>query len=248
MIRRALVLLAFVVLLPGSLFAQDGSHWGVAVAVNPTWKAMDQFKVLFNGDTAVDIKSQDFSIGIARGKSLGGDWSVSYVRKNFKNGSFADNRETQCDTFVTGCFTTGTLRTLNGVKLSGIEAVKFIKIVNIKNRVQIGLNVGGGIGKLSGPVEIRDFDVTTSCNNTGNCTGTAVQHVSTVDAGAEVCGSNGGDCDPALYALPKYPLGKVEIAAGVILVPGLKIRASGGLDFPGVSTFRITGVYLIGAK
>lgn len=247
MFRRA-VLLALALLVPASLFAQDTSHWGVAVAVNPTWKVPSNLKVLFNGDTAIDIKSQDFSIGIARGKTLGGDWSVSYIRKNFKDGSFADNTEVECNTFVTGCFTSGTRRTLHGVTLSGIEAIKFIKIANIKDRVQIGLNVGGGIGSLKGDVEVREFDVAVSCNNRGQCTGTQTQKVSTVDAGSEVCGADGSDCEQALFALPRFPLGKVEIAAGVVVMPGLKVRVSGGLDFPGQSVFRLTGVYLIGAK
>ena len=42
--------------------------------------------------------------------------------------------------------------------------------------------------------------------------------------------------------------GKVEIAVAAIVVPGLKIRASGGFDFPGYTVFSLTGVILFGAK
>lgn len=49
-------------------------------------------------------------------------------------------------------------------------------------------------------------------------------------------------------SLSPFPLGKVEAAVAVIAAPGLKIRASGGFNFPGYSVFRITGVYLFGAN
>jgi hypothetical protein len=239
MIKRVL-LLALTLLVPTSVFAQDESHWGVAVRVTPTWKVPSNFKVLFDAET-VDIKSQDFSIGIARGRTLGGDWSVSYVRKNFKDGSFADNTETRCNDFgVSGCFKQGSIRTLRGVTVTGIEALKFISFATIKERVQIGLNVGGGIGSLKGNQEIREFDVDVTCSGS-RCTGRQSESVFTADVQDE-------DEDNRLYALPMYPLGKVEVAVGVIVAPGLKVRVGGGLDFPGQNTFHITGVYLIGAN
>ena len=102
--------------------------------------------------------------------------------------------------------------------------------------MQIGLNVGGGIGSLKGDLEQREFGVNVTCNNRGQCTGTQTQTVSTVDTRTE------------LFALPKYPLGKGEAAVGVIVAPGLRVRVAGGRDFPGTSTFNISGVYLIGAK
>jgi hypothetical protein len=245
MIRRVLLLAVAVLLSSSAAFAQDDqSHWGVAVNVNPTWKVPSNLKMLWDGEI-VDIKSQDFAIGIARGKTLGGDWSVNYVRKNFKDGSFVDSTEVRCNQQAPGCFTDGSKKTLRSVKLSGIEAIKFIKIANIKDRVQIGLNVGGGIGSLSGDVDVIEYDTSVSCGNTG-CRGTQTQRAFTVDAGAEIC--DGGDCDRALFALPKFALGKVELAVGFIVAPGLKIRAAGGLDFPGTSMFNISGVYLFGAK
>ena len=235
---KRVLLLAIMWLLPASGFAQDESHWGVAVSITPKWKVPDRFKFVFDAQT-IDITSQDFSIGIARGRTLGGDWSVSYVRKNFKDGSYSDDTEVSCDDFgVPGCFRQGSRRTLNNGTLSGIEALKFISFGTIKERVQIGMNVGGGIGSLKGDLEVREFDVDVTCPQ-GRCTGRQREDVFTVDVNDE---------DNRLYPLPVYPLGKVEVAVGVILAPGLKVRASGGLDFPGTRTFAITGVYLIGAN
>jgi hypothetical protein len=42
------------------------------------------------------------------------------------------------------------------------------------------------------------------------------------------------------------PLGRLELAAGLILAPGLKLRASGGVSFPGYHKLGITLVYLAG--
>ena len=44
------------------------------------------------------------------------------------------------------------------------------------------------------------------------------------------------------------PLVKAEVAAGAILAPGLKVRFSGGVNMPSYITFRISGVYLFGAR
>ena len=235
--RLLLVCLALAVfaLSPSRALAQDGSHWGVAVSIVPAWKSWDKFKVLW-AENAVDIKSKDFSIGIARGRTVGGDWSVSYIRKNFKDGSFADDTNMQCQNFRNGCFRDGDLRIMRSTRLSGLEALKFISFGTIKQRVQIGLTVGGGYGTLKGNVELHAFRVdVTSCNSAG-CLGTQRETVSTVGA------------DKDLFKLAKVPLGKVEGAVGVILAPGLKVRVAAGLDFPGQNRFAITGVYLIGAK
>jgi hypothetical protein len=244
---KCALVLTLMIGLPASAMAQDDqSHWGVAASINPTWKAMDKMKMFWDAENALDIKSTDFSIGLARGKTLGGDWNVSYFNKSFKDGSTVDGVETECDTFVPGCFKSGSIKTLRDVKLTGILAMKYINFATIKNRVQIGLNVGGGVGTLSGPVDVLEYDVDVSCNNRGQCTGTQTQHSQTVDAGAQIC--DGDECEQSLFALSKVPLGKVELAVGAIVAPGFKVRASGGFDFPGSTTFSVTGVYLIGAR
>lgn len=244
---RLLSLALCAALLPAIASAQDGSHWGAAFSVNPTWKASDNVKVLWNADNGVDIKSTDFAIGLARGRARGGDWSVSYIRKSFKNGSTVDGVETRCDQGVSGCFKSGSFKTLRDTKLSGLLAMKYINFATIKNRVQVGLNVGGGFGTLKGNVDVVDYDVNVSCNNRGQCTGTQTQHATVADAGGEVCGEN-GDCDRTLFGISKFPIGTVEAAVGVLVAPGVKLRMAGGLDFPGTSSFTISTVYLIGAK
>jgi hypothetical protein len=247
--RVVLLVSALALLIPTIASAQDDeSHWGVAVSVKPKWKAADNLKALWDAEQAIDIESSDFSIGVARGKTLGGDWNLNFIRKNFKDGSTVDNTELQCD-FGPGvpCLRFGEFKTLRNVKLTGIEAVKFIKFANIKDRVQIGLNVGGGFGTLQGDVDVVKFDVNQACNNRG-CTFTPTQQSFTVDADGEICDGSDDECDNALFVLSRFPLGKVELAVGAIVAPGLKIRVAGGFDFPGQNVFNLTGIYLFGAN
>lgn len=55
--------------------------------------------------------------------------------------------------------------------------------------------------------------------------------------------------EPATDVLfPVVPLIKVEAAGAVILAPGLKVRVSGGMNYPSKAAFSIGAVYLIGAR
>jgi hypothetical protein len=233
LLRQAITALAAaLILLPASVFAQD-SHWGVAFSITPKWTVPSRFNTIFDAE-AQDLESTDFSIGIARGQAQRGDWSVSYFRKSFKNGAAVSSVSTECGLGGTsGCFASGESRILRGVTLSGVEALKFIPFVTIKRRVQIGLTVGGGVGTLDGTLENHDFSVEQIPPfNRPNFRQTEL--VTTEDA-------------KELFPLSVVPLAKVEIAAGVLVAPGLKIRASGGLDFPGQNMFRVTAVYLFGS-
>jgi hypothetical protein len=51
-----------------------------------------------------------------------------------------------------------------------------------------------------------------------------------------------------IVSFSPFTFSKVEAAVAAIVVPGLKIRASGGFDFPGYTVFPLTGVILFGAK
>src|SRR5690242_9047919 len=83
--RVCLAVVSLVYLLPAVALAQDVSRWGIVGSVTPQWKVPSQLEKIFDG--TVDIKGSDVSIGIARGRSRGGDWGVSFVHKRFKDGS-----------------------------------------------------------------------------------------------------------------------------------------------------------------
>lgn len=225
-------------LFPAAATAQNASHWGVVVSFAPehSWKVIPKMtEFLFDPGENVDVRSSDFRIGIARGRDLGGDWGVSYVRRNIADGSRFENTteicsgNTQCVTALSEFALT------RGVTQIGVEAHKFIPFVTIKRRVQVGLNVAGGVSKFEGNVEFHEFNFDFSGDPRSPQFGRRVEAVSTRPMSE-------------IPTFSPFPFGKVEAAVGVILAPGVKIRGSGGFDFPGYTMFSITGVFLFGAR
>ena len=143
--RKALAALAVALsFFPASVFAQD-SHWGVAFSITPKWTVPSSFNPIFDADTQ-DLESTDFSIGIARGQAQSGDWSVSYFRKSFKDGTSVSSLSTDCSVFgSTGCFISGESRILRGVTLSGVEALKFIPFDAMNFVIVVAIAVLAGI-------------------------------------------------------------------------------------------------------
>ena len=160
-VYRLTALLVVVCLFPAAASAQNASHWGVVVSFAPehSWKVIPKMtEFLFDPGEHVDVRSTDFSIGIARGRDLGGDWGVSYVRRNIADGSALREHDgdlsgnTQCVTALSEFALT------RGVTQIGVEVHKFIPFVTIKRRVQVGLNVAGGVSKFEGNVEFHEFN------------------------------------------------------------------------------------------
>lgn len=224
---RYLWLAMLVSFMPSAALAQT-SHWGVAGAFTPTWQVPTQLAQLFDG--TVDITGAEFTLGIVRGRDTSGDWGVSYVRKTLKDGSRIEKFESEC--FSNGCFDTGTSIRTRGVALSGVKVHKFIPFGTISNRVQIGLNLAGGVGQFKGNLETLERDVVGSADlRTARPTETV-----TIDPASE------------LVPVSILPLADIEAAVAVIVAPGLKLRAQGGLNLPGYRVFSVTAVYLFGAR
>src|SRR5437762_3138630 len=117
--------------------AQDSSHWGVIASVDPSWSVPSAVGNALGG--TIDLRGSDFAIGITRGRELGGDWGVSYVRKSLTDGSRVEDVSSQCG-FVNGCFLSGDSLQFIGTALSGVELHKYVAFVTIKGRAQIGMN------------------------------------------------------------------------------------------------------------
>jgi hypothetical protein len=224
-----------VFLVPTVARAQSTSGWGLIGSIVPaqSWNVISPLdEYLFAHGGTADISGSDFTIGIARGRTLGGDWSVSYVRRTLEDGSrFQADTETCfndiCSPEIAEFYLT------RGATFSGVEVHKYFNFVTIARRVQVGLNLASGIGAFDGDLERHNFD------NDFRFVGGQLITVRTETVTTE----------PArdFASISPFPLGKVEAAVGVIAAPGLKIRASGGLNFPGSSVFRLTGIYLFGA-
>lgn len=237
MLRRAVVLVVCLLtfLSAAPAFAQDGKapHWGVIFSFTPTWKAHETFQDLFLiEDAGQKFEGDEFTIGVARGSTLGGNWGVSYVRKRIKDGFTTTTHDSQTETNFS--FQSTETSEFQNVYVEGFEVHKFIAFANIKNRVQIGLNVAGGVGFPKGNVRTV-YDATFVNTFPGFPPQVQTQHEDMTQPAKDVI-------------LSIQPLGKVEAQGSFIITPGLKINVSGGLNLPSVTAFRIGAVYLFGAK
>ncbi len=230
------LVLCFLTLLFGSIPAvavaqlSEDSHWGVSASVTPTWKSHERLlELLFGLDGEGEIEGSEFTVGLVRGSMRGGEWGVSFVRKPFKNGgTLVEGGEPDC--FENFCSSHTSTKVMQDVALRGIEFHSFIPFVTIADRVQIGVNVGGGIGFPEGTI-IETEQSTFSDPLFGSDTNTDTF------------------VSPANEVMYKYvPLAKAEVQGAIIVAPGLKIKISGGLNLPSSTSFRIGVVYLIGAN
>lgn len=212
---------------PGPTPSAKSSHWGPTVSVTPSWTANDQWRSLLLSEGNLPMEGSEFTVGLVRGSTGGGDWGVSYVRKRFKDGLVNNQSDSSCS----GSFCASSIesQTLHSVELSGVEVHWFWAIANIKNRVQLGLNIAGGVASVKGEVEeFSEFRF----------------------SGPQVPQQVQSDHEfvPAKDVFYKtQPLAKLEAVAAVVVVPGLKFKVEGGYNAPGPA-MRVAMVYLIGAK
>ena len=241
MLRCGALCLGVVLSVPAVVAAQDIDRWGVGVSFVPKWDissgsgVMGKLaEVMFErGDEGLDVKGGDIRIGLVRGRRLGGEWGVSYVRRSFDEESTQGATNTFCNTVQTTeiCQTSGTEYFYNdNVVLHGIEANKLFVFATIKNVVQIGLDVAGGVGWMKGTATERlTYTQGGSFTLVPNSTITLPTTVTETEVPAAT-----------LVAVDPVPIGRVELAVGFILGPQLKVRASGGLNIPGTQIFSVS--------
>ena len=122
---------------------------------------------------------------------------------------------------------------MRDVRFTGVEFHWFKPFVTIAERVQIGINIAGGIASVKGTVE-----ETFSSESVNTFNGQTFRN-SFSDTFIE----------PAEEVFFKYwPLGKVEAQAAIILAPAAKIKVSVGMNFPAQIAFRIGGVVFFGSN
>ncbi len=236
LVASALVCAGLLSLSPQSAEAQE-SHWGVTTSFVPQWKSVSELYDLMWDDSGLRATGKEFRIGVVRGSDQGGDWSVTFVRNSFQTGQVFDETF-EFPVFIPPDFTNfvnvteGSIFTIPGsVEVFGIKFEKFTPFVTIKERVQIGLTYGGGIGSLRGTVIEQQFVSTDPATGAPiPPTETTIEH----------------DIKD-FYALEFVPIGSVEAAAAFLIAPGLKARVSGGFNYPNTQVFSFTLNYLFGS-
>lgn len=245
-VRHIWLPLILLACLPGVATAQASKDkkWGVGMSFTPEWKADQEMQTkLYWGPEPEEWpphEGSELTIGVVRGSPRGGEWSVSYVRKPFKDKTFT---ETESFTSCSGpnnafCNTTAQSITsqANGIYVDGVEYTRFIPFVRFgSDHVQVGVNLGAGAGFPKGTVtETRTF--TSTFTQPGRppqvFTDTSTDEV---EAGDSITG-------------PVVPLLRAEVQAAFLLGHGVKVNVAGGLNAPSAFAFRIGFSYLIGAR
>jgi len=240
-----LIALAVVALGASNAAAQsEPSHWAVTASFTPEWKILGSIQDLLSEDngTPINMEGSEFSIGVGRGSTHGGDWNIAYVRKPFKDGVLQTSTDSNCFTPAPNqpqlCNTSTEVDSLQGVFEQGIEASWFLSFVTIKNRVQAGLGVGVGFATFNGDIRKvttgTEYNFVPNPNNQGGTfRATPVNEDETVKIADEL--------------LPYFLLFNLEAEGSVIITPALKAKVAYGVSFPGQG-FRVALTYLIGAK
>jgi len=183
------------------------TYWGISAGFTPTWEVPDWQAPMFDAERMA-LEGSEFRIGFVRGNTLRGDWGVSFVRRDIED---RDEAEVKND---------GTVLGTRSNTLLGVEVHGFKPFTTIKERVQIGLSYGGGIGSYRGTV-----------------LSTSPGEPTEVVPASALFSPGGSD-------IGFQPLGRLELAGALILGRHAKLRVGGGISFPGQQLISVTGIVL----
>ena len=199
---------------PSQAAAQiDDPSWGITAGFSPQWSMPGEWLAGLFDATTVDVKGPEFRVGVIRGTTNGGEWGVSLIHKRLSKESTIE---------VEGSNDLLTV-VADDAELIGVEVHKFFPFARA-GKVQIGVNLGGGIAQLRGFVSGRQVGVTTTDF-------TLPFPEAFVVTGQEI---------------DWMPLARAELAAAVQAGDRLKIRVSGGFNMPGFQVVSLSFSYLLG--
>ena len=224
-------------------FQDEGEElWGVGGSYTTKWVSPREFRWLIGAED-VDLQGGDYRIGFVRGRLLGGEWGLSYVRQTVKEGSAVSlSRSFPDDVDLSRClpeaFDDGDCgvfyETNSGLMLRGFELHRFIPFATFSDRVQIGMNVAAGGGWYKGTA-------TRLVVNRGDPASGALGESRTEVLGSELT-------LPRRFDTP-VPIFNLDVAVAGIVPGGLKVRGGAGLyGFPGRRTVVVSATYFFGAE
>ena len=213
---RRTILITAVILLAAAARLGAQEQWGVNLGVTPAWQTGPGVDALF-GANRVDIHGSEIRIGFVRGLDIEGDWGLSLVRTNIAADSAVDADVAPCNRGTCGTY----LRAVDPIHMTGFEFHQYYPFKTWRDRVQVGMLGAVGLGWLEG---------------------TVAKHTITNDSDTQTTVDAGEFYPPSMSVMP---LVRIELAVAGVIVPGFKIRASGGWGLPGYHTFGIGFIYLI---
>jgi hypothetical protein len=191
----------------------DDPSWGITAGVSPQWSMPGEWLAGLFDATTVDVKGPEFRVGVIRGTTMGGEWGVSLIHKRLSKESTIEV-EGSNDLFTV---------VADDAELIGVEVHRFFPFARA-GKVQIGVNLGGGIAQLRGFVTGRQTGVTTTdftlpFPDAFTVTGTEIDWI---------------------------PLARAELGAAILAGDRLKVRVSGGFNMPGFQIISLSFSYLLG--
>ena len=226
----------FAVLAPPAIAraqATDAASWGVSGSYTPVWKGNETLEQY--GWFGPGLEGSELTIGLVRG-SGSGEWGVSFVRKNIKDGETTNVGDEECsgDQFFTSCYSATTTDDYQGVAVRGVEVHWFICFARPNDRLSIGLNVGGDAGWTEGSVLRTE---TYTFTDSGSFPG--FPPFTETSTNTEVYEQS----------LPEIvPLYRAEAQVSIALTPALWVRLAGGLNAPSAAAFSISAAYFFGGR
>jgi hypothetical protein len=217
--------------------------WGITGGFLPDSRVPSSlYSSLFNAERA-DLRGSEFRVGIVRGWQEGRDWGVSLVLKRLKNGSSLVRAGYAGDVLART-----TYQVTGSIWAAGAEVHTFLPFLRLGRGARIGVLLGAGMSTdYSGDVERQTEGTiyTTNPRNGGTLTTVPTgpgyiqgyrADVLEVGPGQTVVVDlatpanlhvSGWDLDAQLLA-------RAELGATFALPQRLKLRVSGGFNFPGL--------------
>lgn len=241
------------------VLAPRRSYWGVLAGFAPRWWTPDSWGPLFEPHDPTEVIGREFRVGITRGRPLGREFGGSFVVKTINRFSF-----TGVGGYLGG-FNNEPLvapqiawTQMEPVQMKGAEFHAFVPIARLGERVLLGGLLGMGAANvpdapirktITGPPYIATPTSTTPLNTLPPGGGYVL------DENHEPVPIAPGQTSvvvPANFASELSPLdnffvlARGQLAADVLVVPSMKVRFSGGFNYPGAQLFNVELVYIFG--
>jgi hypothetical protein len=241
------------------VIAPRRSFWGVLGGITPSWWT-PRWSYFFE-DLVPErpLRGREFRVGLTRGRPLGKEFGISFVRKSWTEFSFVRPGLSMgmASSFSDIHAARITLNQIEPIQMPGVEFHSFMPIDKIRQRVQLGALLGFGAARVPATAIQKRIDGPPFVVSPGN-----LQGLPTLPAGGGFVIDERGQGIPVapgqtgvtyttgateIPPLDSYLiLTRVQIAADVLLAAPFKLRFSAGYNHPGAQLFGIEMVYLFG--
>jgi hypothetical protein len=215
------------------------AEWGISFSFLPSWDFNPTLLSTLAGVEPEHITGADghktfdgstWSIGFARGRALGAEWGISFTQQRIRKGSLM-NRVYTYDCLPGVQCSDGDRLTYTDVTVIGPEVHFYIPFATYKERIQIGMVLGGGVGAFRGTgVEER---VESNC-----CATTPITPIVTRTEGdiTQIT-------EQIYFGEPYTFYGRAEPGVAVLVSERVRLFAGAGFHYPGSTYFSVRASY-----